>query len=304
MKKKISFSTQGQRADIGEYKIYRMLPNSHVDAVGPFVFLDHVPPIKHSPDEALKVANGTGAHPHRGIATLTYILNGEADHLDSRGHHAKVRSGGAQWMKAGNGIIHDEVVNVDPQAGDLLTHAFQFWINLPSKQKAEPPEYLPVQAGDVPQQMLSGKRGWIKVIAGKYDDLTSKIPGYSKQFLYHIHLEAGKQLSMTTEKGLEYAAFLPLQNAVINDTEFRKGEFIEFARDEGTIEINNNSEGGIDIIVFGGEKYAEPIVAGGPFVMNSKAEMAQAYTDFHAGKYGKIIYSRNNKKSCKQLMWD
>ena len=125
-------------------------------------------------------------------------------------------------MKAGNGIIHDEVVNVDPQTNDLLTHAFQFWINLPSKQKAEPPEYLSIQANEVPQQMLSDKRGWIKVIVGEYENLVSKIPNYSKQFLYHIHLEAGKQFSLSTEKGLEYAAFLPLHNAVINDTEFRK----------------------------------------------------------------------------------
>ena len=187
----------------------------------------------------IKVANGTGAHPHRGIATLTYILNGEADHLDSRGHHAKVRSGGAQWMKAGNGIIHDEVVNVDPETNDLLTHAFQFWINLPAKQKAEAPEYLAIQASEIPQQMLPDKSGWIKVIVGEYEGLVSKIPNYSKQFLYHIHLDAGKQFSINAEKGLEYAAFLPLQNAVINDTEFEKGEFIEFDRIEGTIEISN-----------------------------------------------------------------
>jgi len=291
MKKKISFSTQGQRADIGEYKINRMLPNRYAEAVGPFVFLDHALPIKHSPDEPVKKVNGSGAHPHRGIATLTYILNGEADHHDSNGHQEKVRSGGAQWMKAGNGIIHDEVLNVDPETTDLLTHAFQFWINLPSKQKAEPPEYLPVQAGEVPQQMLPDKRGWIKVIVGEYENLASRIPNYSNQFLYHIHLEAGRQFSLSAEKGLEYAAFLPLQNAVINDAEFTKGEFIEFDRNEGTIEVNNNSEAGIDILIFGGEEYAEPIAAGGPFVMNTKAEIADAYRDFHEGKYGHISYS-------------
>src|SRR5438034_1606498 len=286
MKKKISFTAQGQRADIGEFMIQRMLPNRYADAVGPFVFLDHILPVKHSPDESLKVVNGTGAHPHRGIATLTYILNGEADHHDSKGHHAKVRSGGAQWMKAGNGIIHDEVVNVDPQTTDLLTHGFQFWINLPSKQKAEPPEYIPIQASEVPQQMLSDKRGWIKVIAGEYKNLISKIPNYSKQFLYHIHLEAGKQFSIATEKGMEYAAFLPLHKAMVNDTEYEEGEFIEFDRDEGTIEINNNSQVAIDIILFGGEKYTEPIVAQGPFVMNNHSEIAEAYKDFHTGKYG------------------
>jgi hypothetical protein len=295
MKKKISFSTQGQRADIGEYKINRMLPNRYAEAVGPFVFLDHALPIQHSPDAPIKKVNGSGAHPHRGIATLTYILNGEADHHDSKGHQEKVRSGGAQWMKAGNGIIHDEVLNVDPQTTDLLTHAFQFWINLPSKQKAEPPEYLPVQATEVPQQMLPDKSGWIKVIVGEYENLVSKIPNYSKQFLYHIHLEPGKQFSIGTEKGLEYAAFLPLQNAVINDTEFIKGEFIEFDREEGTIEISNNSIAGIDIIIFGGERYTEAIAAAGPFVMNSQAEIATAYKDFHAGKYGDISYIKTDK---------
>jgi redox-sensitive bicupin YhaK (pirin superfamily) len=291
MKKKISFSTRGQRADIGEYIINRILPNRYADAVGPFVFLDHALPIKHSPGEPLKKVNGSGAHPHRGIATLTYILNGEADHHDSKGHQVKVRSGGAQWMKAGNGIIHDEVVNVDPQTTDLLTHAFQFWINLPSQQKAKPPEYLSIQANEVPQKKLSDERGWIKVIVGEFENLVSKIPNYSKQFLYHIHLEAGKQFSLSTEKDLEYAAFLPLQNAVINDTEFGKGEFIEFDRIEGTIEINNPASGGAtDIILFGGEKYTEPIVAQGPFVMNTQEEIAQAYRDFHNGKYGRINY--------------
>jgi redox-sensitive bicupin YhaK (pirin superfamily) len=293
MKKQISFSAQGFRADIGEYKINRMLPNRYADAVGPFVFLDHVLPAKHSPGEAIKKANGTGAHPHRGIATLTYLLSGEADHLDSRGHHALVRSGGAQWMKAGNGIVHDEVVNVDPEANDLLTHGFQFWINLPAKNKAEAPDYLPLQANDIPTQMLSDNRGWIKVIAGEYEKLASRIPNYSKQLLYHIHLETGKKFSIETENGLEYAAFLPLQNAVINDSEFRKGEFIEFDRNGGTIEINNNSKEAIDIILFGGEPYREPIVAQGPFVMNSEAEIATAYRDFHAGKYGQINYNRN-----------
>jgi len=290
MKKKISFTSQGSRADIGEYKINRVLPNRYADAVGPFVFLDHLMPSKHSPDEQIKVVNGAGAHPHRGIATLTYILNGEADHFDSAGHHAKVSSGGVQWMKAGNGIIHDEAVNVDAQVNDLLTHALQFWINLPSKQKAEAPDYVPVQASEVPKKMLNDDAGWLKVVAGEYEDLVSKIPSYTKQYLYHIHLKPGKQFSLETANGFEYAAFLPLNRLVINDTEHSKGEFIEFDRSEGTIELINNSKEANDIILFGGERYTEPIIAQGPFVMNTQQEIAQAYTDFHKGKYGKINY--------------
>src|SRR5262249_31735634 len=147
----------------------------------------------------------------------TYILNGEADHHDSRGHRAIVHSGGAQWMKAGNGIIHDESVNVDSQTKDLLTHGLQFWINLPAKNKAEQPDYLPVEENEIPRETLSDNRGWVKVIAGEYQGLASRIPGYSRQFIYHLHLEAGKKFKLETKKDFEYAAILPLSDAMIND---------------------------------------------------------------------------------------
>ena len=193
-------------------------------------------------------------------------------------------------MKAGNGIVHEGNLNVDTQKGDLLTHGFQFWINLPAKNKSESALHLAVQANEVPQQKLADNRGWLKVIVGEYETLVSKIPNYSKQFIYHIHLEAGKQFSLDTENELEYAAFLPVQNVVINETEYQSGELIMFNQGEGTIEINNRSGEGIDVILFGGAKYLEPIVFGGPFVMNSQAEIAQAYEDFHAGKYGEVNY--------------
>lgn len=291
MKKKISFSISGQKANIGHYTIYRILPNRYTNAVGPFVFLDHIAPTVHSANEPIQ-KKGSGAHPHRGIATLSYILNGVEEHFDSMGNYAKISSGGILWMKAGKGIIHDGNLNVDAEKNDLRTHGFQFWINLPAKNKAEPAQHLAIQANEVPQKMMSNTRGWIKVVAGEYENLTSKIPNYSKQFLYHIHLEAGKEFSISTESGLEYAAYLPEHNAVVNDAACKAGDFIQFESDEGTIEITNNSVVPIDMIVFGGEKYTEPIVAEGPFVMNSPLEIVEAYKDFHAGKYGDMSYNR------------
>jgi redox-sensitive bicupin YhaK (pirin superfamily) len=289
MKKEISFSTTGQRADIGDLTIYRIVPNRYARAVGPFVFLDHIAPKVHALDEP-PMKTGTGAHPHRGIATLTYLLNGEGEHFDSAGNHAKVNSGGIQWMKAGNGIIHDETLNVDPQENTRLTHGLQFWVNLPAKIKTELPQYLGVQARDVPQKVLDQDRGWIKVIAGTYDDLVSQIPSYSGQFIYHLHLEAEKGFSHSSEKDWEYATFILESKAIINDTEFKAGDFVEFDRNGGLIEINNNAAMAIDLILFGGEPYREPIVAEGPFVMNSREEIAEAYRDFFNGKYGTIIY--------------
>ncbi|RDC56629.1 pirin family protein [Pedobacter chinensis] len=288
MKKETSFSTKGQRADIGDLTIYRLLANRYTDAVGPFVFLDHIVPKVHSS----AMNSGTGGHPHRGIATLSYIIDGEDEHFDSAGNYAKVYSGGVQWMKAGNGIIHDETLNVDSQTGTNRTHAFQFWINLPSKNKAEKPEYLAIQSDEVPQKKLPNDSGWIKVIVGSYEDLNSKIPNYSEQFLYHIHIEAGKTFTISFEEKIEVAVFLPIVNATLNDAEFQAGDFIEFDRNAGEIIIENKLQEAADIILFGGEAYTEPIVAEGPFIMNSRSEIADAYRDFYNGEYGEI----NNQK--------
>jgi redox-sensitive bicupin YhaK (pirin superfamily) len=284
MKKKMSFSGKGRRASIGDMIIYRLLPNRQSVAVGPFVFLDHVAPRIHT-----SVNNsGTGSHPHRGIATLTYVLNGEDEHFDSAGNHAKVHSGGVQWMKAGNGIIHDETLNFDTKTDSKLTHGFQFWINLPSGIKAEKPEYLSIQGDEVPQKPLANESGWIKVIVGNYENLSSVIPNYTEQFLYHIHLEAGRDFSLTVADETEIAAFLPTQSVTVNDVVFDAGELVEFDQNAGEIEIRNNLREAVDIILFGGERYTEPIVAEGPFVMNSRREIAEAYEDYFAGKYGAI----------------
>jgi redox-sensitive bicupin YhaK (pirin superfamily) len=291
IKKKVTITSEGFRADIGPYKIMRILPNRYVDAVGPFVFLDHALPMQHAVNEPRRKANGEGAHPHRGIATLTYMLNGEAVHLDSKGHYAIVKTGGVQWMKAGNGIIHDEVINVDERANNLLTHGLQFWVNLPAVNKAEPADYVPVQSEEVPVKLLDGNAGWIKVIAGSYENLVSEIPAYSKQFIYHVHLEKGQQFSLNTLKEFEYAAFLPLSGVTINDSAHSQGEFIRFSHDDGVIELKNDSQQPSDIILFGGEPYTEAIVAQGPFVMNTHSEIADAWRDYYAGKYGEVDYS-------------
>jgi redox-sensitive bicupin YhaK (pirin superfamily) len=285
----VQLVAQGKRADIGTYKIDRLLPNRYVQAVGPFVFLDHLLPTRHKAINASNEHDGTGPHPHRGIATLTYILNGEAEHYDSKGHHAKVHSGGVQWMKAGNGIVHDESIAPDSLTDDLLTHSFQFWINLPAKNKAEEANYLSVQEKDVPKKLLVNN-SWLKVIAGAYEGLLSNVPAYSQQFIYHLHLEANSSFALPTEDTLEYAAFLPLQKAVVNDAEYIANDLMIFEKNKGEINFKNVSTSPVDVIIFGGETYTESIVAAGPFVMNTQHEISLAYNDYYKGKYGEIQY--------------
>lgn len=287
MRKEVMYKTRGHRADIGPVEIYRLVSNNFVHHVGHFVFLDYIPPFMLSE----KRLNPEAAHPHRGIVTLTYILNGEAEHYDSRGHCGTVHSGGVQWMKAGNGIIHNEAIGPDTKTGGKLMHGFQFWMNLPALEKKKNPEYMALQAEELPLLQLDNNAGTLKVVAGDYEGHSSKIPVYAKQFLYHIRLNEGKQFTLPATDGLEYAIFLPLHDLTINDKEYHMGDLTGFNDKGDTIEIANKLETEADIILFGGEKYTEPFVAQGPFVMNSQQEIQQAHADYMNGKYGKIIYN-------------
>jgi len=153
MKKKTTFSTKGHSAAVGPLSIQRMLPNQYAAKVGHFVFLDYVRPVV----KETITKNGMGAHPHRGIAPLTYVLQGEVEHFDSAGNEAIIRSGGAQWMKAGNGIIHDENLNYDSLTESKFIQGFQFWINLPVGNKAENSAHIAIQAAEIPKKPFQVK---------------------------------------------------------------------------------------------------------------------------------------------------
>lgn len=286
MKKPVIYTTRGQRADIGPIEIYRLVSNPFVEQVGHFVFLDYIAPFT----PPAKQLNPDFAHPHRGIATLTYILEGEAEHYDSRGHRGTVHSGGVQWMKAGNGIIHNEVVGADSTAHGKLMHGFQFWINLPAEEKKKNPEYMALNSEEMPLLPLENNAGTLKVVVGEYGGQTSRIPTYAQQYLYHIQLQAGKSFTFPTKEGLEYAIFLPQNDLTINDVLYEAGDLIGFEEKEGNIEMTNTSKETVECMLFGGEKYTEPYVAYGPFVMSSQEEIRAAYADYRKGKYGEMVY--------------
>jgi redox-sensitive bicupin YhaK (pirin superfamily) len=269
-----------------------VLPNKIVQVIGPFVLLEHILSYKQSSHESHKGWVGQCSHPHRGIATLTYILSGEVEHLDSMGNHVKLCSGGVHWMKAGKGIVHGEAVSAECRITNPNVSVVRFWINLPSKNKSEEPEYFALPANDIPKQILTDDAGWIKILSGEYENMIAKVPCYSKQFLYHIQLEARKQFSTITSIAFECAAFLLTNSAVINDMRFKAGEFIVFDSEEELIEISNNRKTAVDIILFGGEPYNEPIVAEETFVMNTPHEITQAYNDYYDAKYGDILFDK------------
>jgi redox-sensitive bicupin YhaK (pirin superfamily) len=289
MEMKIKSIDSGVNSRVGKFLVNRLLPNQNTVAIGSVVFLDHLYPV------ALKAnipawPSGEHAHPHRGIATFSYVLMGRLEHFDSRGNHATIGPGGVQWMKAGNGILHDEQPLPDTENGNLF-HSLQFWINLPSKNKGEDPEYLAVQAGEIPEIILPDDAGTLHILMGEFGCEASPVKTFSKQFIYHLKLNPKSTFALASKDGMEYAAFVPENDVTINNTTVGKSKIVIFENDGGGIIFGNSDIKLADVFVFGGEKYLEPIVAQGPFVMNSATGIADAYRDFFNGKYGTINYN-------------
>lgn len=296
MKKKILFQYSGQPEKLGFTTIIRSLPNRFVNTVGHFVFLDQIPYKAHETEWLKKeiglIKQGSFAHPHRGIATVSYIIKGTVEHFDSAGNHGIVHDGGMQWMKAGNGIVHDEIMHANENNTISEFFGTQFWINLQAKNKGDKPEYMALEATAIPVIALPENKGKVKVIIGGFKDVKAKIPTYSKLFLYHLELNAGKSYTIKIDKDDESAIALIRGEAIINNMDIGTNDFLVFDNDGDSIEITNKTENSIDVMIFGGEPYTDSIAFGGPYVMNSKEEIAQANTDFHTGKYGTINYNK------------
>ena len=289
MKKEVKAIYRGINSKVGDFLVNRLLPGNNLKAIGPVVFLDHVYPVTLKKD-GQSVPTGEFAHPHRGIATFSYVLRGSLAHFDSRGNHDAISTGGFQWMKAGNGIIHDEQPFTTAEFGDLF-HSLQFWINLPPAAKLEEPEYLAVQAELVPEINLPNDIGTLRVLIGEFGCTVSPVKTFSRQFIYHLKLNPKASFNFQGKPGLEYGAFIPSSDILVNSAIVGKSKLINFADEGDEILFENPNIQSADLLIFGGEAYVDPIVMQGPFVMNSTQEIAEAYGDFFDGKYGTINYN-------------
>ncbi|GAD57462.1 pirin family protein [Limimaricola cinnabarinus] len=274
---------------VGPFTIARALPNEAAQSVGPIMLLDHLPPMTIAAGE-LPDPDGSFAHPHRGIATFTYVLEGALTHADSSGGHGTITAGGVQWMKAGRGIVHDEMLPAKLRREGGRLHSFQFWINLPARHKAEPAEYMPVSTEKLPVVALPGGRAQLKVLLGEYDGSASPIPIYAHEFIWHLRVEPMGAARVALHPDLPVAGFLPGHGAVVSGTEVGAQRYFELGADGTEIEIVNPRAEPLDLLLFGGEPITEPVAMRGPFVMNTEGELKQAFREFRAGEYGQIAY--------------
>jgi redox-sensitive bicupin YhaK (pirin superfamily) len=287
MKRSIKSSSGGRNVRVADWQVNRLIPGGEIVKVGPFVLLDHLYPVIQKGCEPAPY-KGQYAHPHRGIITLSYVLCGSLHHLDSRDGDKVVGEGGVQWMKAGNGIIHDERPDADLQRKGGLLHVLQFWINLPAVNKADEPEYKALTADVIPELELPEYSGTLRILLGGSGVLKAPVDTYLDEFIYHIRLNPKSSFSCATRDYLEYAVFVPADEVHVNGEVIGKSHLVLPVDDGSAIRLYNPGITVVDLFIFGGKEYLEPIVQEGPFVMTSRAEIARAYRDFFEGRYGEL----------------
>jgi redox-sensitive bicupin YhaK (pirin superfamily) len=266
---------------IADLITYRAIPTHSVDYIDPFLFLNHHGPQKYGHNNR---GLPFGPHPHRGFETVTFILKGDILHRDSGGNTGTILPGGVQWMTAGSGLIHEEISSEEFKAkgGDL--EILQLWVNLPAKYKMVKPNYVDLQKEDIPSVSSDEGKVVINVVSGSWGEVKGAYQSLTDIHLATIYLKAGAKLTTTVAAERNIFFYVIEGNLIVNGEETEALHLVEFNNDDEEINIEAKSD---TIILFGHAlPYNEPVVAQGPFVMNSEDEIMQAYDDYRAGKLG------------------
>ena len=250
--------------------------------ISPFVMLDYASPKEFSNTSERR---GVGEHPHRGIETVTFAYQGEVEHRDSSGGGGIIKSGDVQWMTAGRGIVHDEFHSVEFSKKGGVFEMVQLWINLPKKNKMTKPKYQEIRNEDIPIISL-GSGTELRVIAGNFEGNKGPSSTFTKINLYDILSKVSKNISIKFSNGTNTVILIMRGELEIENKTFKDKNVLIFERegDEINFKVSEDFKG----LILNGEPIEEPIIAHGPFVMNSKEEIYQAFSDFQNGKMGSL----------------
>ncbi len=258
--------------------------------LSPFLLLDYAAPYEFPPGNEKR---GVGGHPHKGFETVTVAYQGELEHRDSSGGGGKIGAGDVQWMTAGNGIVHEEFhSNEFTRKGGTL-QMVQLWVNLRAKDKSAKAGYQTLLKAQIPNVPLPQDAGMVRLIAGEYGGHKGPAKTFTPINLWDANLRAGKSAELPLPDG-HTTTFLVLSGEVTvngeregpSRTGLREGDLAIFARAGDSIALEAKTDA--RLLVMDGEPIAEPVVGHGPFVMNSRAEIQQAFEDYQLGRMGEI----------------
>ncbi|EKB48447.1 pirin family protein [Cecembia lonarensis] len=275
----ISLIIEERATNIGNFMVGRLLPFRQKRSVGPFVFIDHMGPVKMSARENMEVL----PHPHIGLSTLTFLFEGAIMHRDSIGSEIEIKPGAVNWMTAGKGVVHSERSPEYLRYTDKSLHGLQIWVALPKALEETEPSFTHIPAEEIPIWEEDGVQ--YKLIAGEALGKKSPVPVYSSLYFIEIKSKEAKHLSIGDKLYGESALYI-LDGSISSEGNEYEPKHILIAKDAKLCEFGIKAN--TTVYIFGGEVFPEERYIDWNFVSSSKERLAKAKADWIAQKFPKV----------------
>ena len=258
---------------------------SFTTEISPFLMLDYAASYDFPPGGAPQSGpRGVGEHPHRGFETVTIVYQGELEHRDSGGNRGKIGPGDVQWMTAASGVVHEEFHTADFMHRGGAFEVAQLWVNLPARVKMSPPRYQAITSDQIPVVALADGAGKARVIAGELSEVRGPAQTFTPVAVWDLELAAGRVIELAVPDGHSAMALVRRGAVVVGGEAVGANELAVLERAGAGMRIECQEDA--MVLVLAGEPIDEPVVAQGPFVMNTREEIRQAIVDYQAGRMG------------------
>ena len=278
----------GQTHFVGDgFRVHNFIPgraNLSMQRMDPFIMLDYNSPFYFPPTDKPR---GVGVHPHRGFETVTIAYQGKVAHADSKGNSGVIGEGDVQWMTAASGILHKEYHEEGFSKKGGKFQMVQLWVNLPAKYKMSTPKYQDIANEKIGKFRLPENQGVVEVIAGNYEAVAGAASSFTPLHLYNVKLNSGAMADFSFPSHYHTALLVIEGNVRINEDQTAPADHFVLFKNEGERFAVNALENSI-LLILSGEPIGEPIAAHGPFVMNTREEILQAFTDYNNGAFGEL----------------
>ncbi len=269
------------------FRVHNFIPSGFrldMQRMNPFIMLDYNSKFHFPPSEEPK---GVGVHPHRGFETVTIAYKGKVAHHDSSGGGGVISEGDIQWMTAASGVLHKEYHEEQWSKEGGEFQMVQLWVNLPKKDKMSAPKYQAIKKNEMNRFILEDGDGEIEVIAGDYKKIHGVASTFTPIYMLNAELKKGAKTDFSFPSTYNTALLVIEGNIIVNGTERAPTDHLVLMANDGEnfdVEATDDAV----VLVLSGEPINEPIAAHGPFVMNTKEELLQAFEDFNKGKFGHL----------------
>lgn len=268
------------RDDIADLTTRRPLPGPGIDQIDPFLFLNHHGPQTYPPGNR---GLPFGPHPHRGFETVTFILDGELAHRDSGGHESVIGAGGVQWMTAGRGLVHAELSPEEFKRRGGPLEILQLWVNLPARLKMTEPRYVGLQKDQIPSFAAGNGGVTVAAVSGTWDGHSGPIDTLADVQMAVLTFAPGGAVRLPVAPGRNVFLYLVRGALDVAGERAEQHHLVEVDRDGDEVALEAPGEA---VALFGhAAPFGEPVVAHGPFVMNTREEIMQAVEDYRAGRF-------------------